>query len=197
MAGRRRKRKKNPRFHWHGSRWSPYGAADMSWSAPSRIREVLLSELPAGGRIMVRTQENRAAIYALINPMTGEIRYIGKTTQRSDIRLAQHLESPTNANMRKWIENLRAVGTTPKIRLITCCPVAEWQHHESRWIRWARELGARLLNVDPGGQVRKPGSRKLTTYGRTKRFIKGRDGVGFTMGAARDVWRSQKKPGGG
>lgn len=185
------KRRRKKRTHWHGSRWSPFGAVDMKWCAPSKLRPVVLSELPADGRIMARTSENRAAIYALIDPSTDEIRYIGKTVQRSDVRLQQHVESPTNANMRKWIANLRAVGMEPKIRLITCCPIAEWQHHESRWIRWARELGARLLNVDPGGECRRPGG-KLNPYGRAKRLIRDRDGVGFTMAAARDVWRPQK-----
>lgn len=191
----RRKRKRDKRKHWHGSRWSPFGAADMSWHAPSRLRPVTLAELPTDGRITERSQVNRAAIYALIDPTTQEIRYIGKTNQRSDNRLRQHIEHPTNANMRRWIANLIAAGTPPKIRLITCCPLAEWQHHESRWIRWARELGARLLNFDPGGECRRPGGRKLTIYGRTKRFIRGRDGVGFTMAAARDVWRPQIKLG--
>lgn len=159
----------------------------MRWLAPRSVRPVLLAEIPSSGRIMERSQVNRAAIYALVDPATTEIRYIGKTVQRSDIRLQQHLENPTNANMRKWLANLREAGVAPKIRLITCCPVEEWQFHESKWIRWARELGARLLNVDPGGECRtKTGS--LNRYGKTKRFIRGRDGVGFTRQAARDLW---------
>ena len=188
MVKRRRNGKKAEWRRWHGSRWSPYGAADMSWCAPNGLRPVLFAEVPADGRVMVRSRENRAAIYALIDPVSTEIRYVGKTTQRSDIRLRQHIQCPTNANMRRWLERLQAIGVAPRIRLITCCPVAEWQRHESRWILWAREKGARLLNVDPGGECRRPGGR-LNVYGRTKKFIGKRDGVVFNPNAAKDVWR--------
>jgi hypothetical protein len=172
----------------HGSRWSPYGACDYEWKAPKVVRPVLLSELPATGRVFVRDAANPVAIYVLIDPRTEEIRYIGKTTQRSDIRLRQHLEKPTNRNMRQWFMALGFDGQAPKIRLITCCPHASWEREESRWIRWARELGARLLNYDPGGECRKHGG-KLNTYGQVKRTISRRDGIRFRAIAAQDLYR--------
>lgn len=49
---KRKKRKRNERFHWHGSRWSPYGAADMSWRAPSKLREVYRWASPEQPRAM-------------------------------------------------------------------------------------------------------------------------------------------------
>jgi hypothetical protein len=170
-----------------GSGWSPYGKCDFEWRAPRSVRKVLLSELPSSGRTLQRDTANPVAIYALIDPRTDEIRYVGKTTQRSDVRLRQHFENPTNRNMRQWFKSLGFDGLAPKIRLITCCPLAVWEREESRWIRWARERGARLLNFDPGGQCRKPGG-KLNAYGRAKGLIAKRDGVRFRKVAAADLY---------
>ena len=50
----------------------------------------------------------KVKIYALINPNTKEIRYIGKTANTLNTRLYQHLKD-TNCNTHKfkWINSLK------------------------------------------------------------------------------------------
>jgi hypothetical protein len=129
-----------------------------------------MSDLPENDRNLRRTRIDYIVIYALVDPRTGEIRYIGKTEKRIAKRLEEHIASPVNSGMRHWIAELHAAGLKPKIEPITCCGQQWWKGKEAFWIRWARIHGAHLLNRDPGGECRnRDGS--LNTTGKVKNFI--------------------------
>jgi hypothetical protein len=134
-----------------------------------------MQDLPAGERNLRRTRTEYVVIYALVDPRSGEIRYIGKTEKRIARRLAEHIEHPVNAGTRSWIANLGSLGMAPRIEPITCCGERWWEGKEAFWIRWVRIHGGDLLNRDPGGTCRKK-SGALNTTGRVKNFIAKRQG---------------------
>lgn len=129
-----------------------------------------MSDLPGNERNLRRTRTDYVVIYALVDPRTGEIRYIGKTEKRLANRLEEHTAWPVNSGMRQWLAELHLVGLKPQIEPITCCGEQWWQGKEAFWIRWARIHGAHLLNRDPGGECRKK-SGSLNTTGKVKNFI--------------------------
>lgn len=95
--------------------------------------------------------EGPVAIYALCDPRTSEIRYIGKA-RKPDARLAGHLrETRRRSPLYSWIASLRAAGLTPTIRVMAVCAASEWMFEERRHIAWARALGPALLNLADGG----------------------------------------------
>jgi hypothetical protein len=144
-------------------------------------------DLPIGERNLRRTRTDYVVIYALVDPRSGEIRYIGKTEKRIAQRLAEHVQWPVNASMRSWIAEVQTVGALPRIEPITCCGAQWWEGKEAYWIRWARLRGGRLLNRDPGGVCRKP-CGKLNTTGRVKNYIAKKFG---RRPSVRDWWKEK------
>lgn len=94
-------------------------------------------------------------IYAMCDPRTNEIRYIGKTSCSLRQRLCGHLDDskPTRKKV-QWINELRAHGLRPEICLIETlvdCMVEEWMEAECFWIASLKFLGAKLTNENRGG----------------------------------------------
>ena len=67
-------------------------------------------------------------IYALIDPRTGAIRYVGKADD-PEYRLSQHLidDGREKSYKASWIRSLRAQGLRPLIRIIDEVLGTEWQ----------------------------------------------------------------------
>ncbi len=91
-------------------------------------------------------------IYVLKDPVTGEVRYVGKADRPSK-RLVQHVGI---ANRRKdykacWIRSLLRRGLKPELEIVDEVPVEYWQALEAAYIAFYSELGYRLVNVTPGG----------------------------------------------
>lgn len=129
-----------------------------------------MSDLPQAERNLRRTRTDYVVIYALVDPRSKEIRYIGKTEKRIAQRLAGHIERPVNSGTRAWIAELRDLKMVPTIEPITCCGAQWWEGKEAFWIRWVRIRGGELLNRDPGGICRTK-TGKLNFTGRVKNFI--------------------------
>jgi hypothetical protein len=129
-----------------------------------------MSDLPQAERNLRRTLTDYVVIYALVDPRSKEIRYIGKTEKRIAQRLAEHIERPVNASVSEWIAGLRDAGMVPRIEPITCCGQQWWEGKEVFWIRWCRMRGAGLLNRDPGGICREE-KGELNNTGKVKNFI--------------------------
>lgn len=87
-------------------------------------------------------------IYALKDPHTLEIRYIGKTIQSLPRRLKGHMCETYDCYRRRWIKTLSA---RPIIELIEECDDSEWQDRERHWIAYYLNAGARLTNETQGG----------------------------------------------
>jgi hypothetical protein len=96
--------------------------------------------------------DKRVEIYALIDPRDNALRYIGKANC-SRKRLASHLRDMhvRNTPVYRWMRKLNGLGLRPSVEVLVSCPQNEWQGVEKRAIQFAKDSGARLLNVAEGG----------------------------------------------
>lgn len=92
-----------------------------------------------------------AYIYALCDPETQEVRYIGKTVSL-DLRMKNHRNDKTHTRKARWLRSLAAKGLEPEVTLLADVPDAEWQEAEQYWIAHFRKLGADLTNHTDGGE---------------------------------------------
>lgn len=90
-----------------------------------------------------------SGIYALLDPRTGDIRYIGQSKNISK-RFSSHKYSSSDYPVSKWISKLRKDGLIPDLVII--------EEHENpvdvekQWIDRAKKSGANLLNLHEGGR---------------------------------------------
>lgn len=98
-------------------------------------------------------------IYKLIDPITEEVRYVGKTGKLLHKRLATHISRSKEARNHKdcWILSLKSKGLKPRIELIEEALDVDWEERETYWISEYRKTG-RLTNVADGGGVNRPKS---------------------------------------
>lgn len=91
-------------------------------------------------------------IYALVDPITGEARYVGKAISLQK-RLKQHVRNHNHERSHKWnwIKSLKAHGALPVIIELECIATDRWQESEVFWISYLRFIGSRLTNLDGGG----------------------------------------------
>ncbi len=94
-------------------------------------------------------------IYTLADPITGNIRYIGKTSNTLQYRLAQHLRESNKITTRKanWIRSIKKQSINPVIELLDeydneklCC------YMECFWIEQFKAWGFDLTNYTKGGE---------------------------------------------
>lgn len=97
---------------------------------------------------------SRFLVYGLVDPRTGHLRYVGKST--SGMRRPRAHCTP--ANLRKgthkanWLRQLVADGTRPEITVLQECSGPEELYDlEQGWISYFRGLGAPLTNATDGG----------------------------------------------
>lgn len=92
------------------------------------------------------TDATTGTIYGLVDPRTGEVRYVGQTTKPIEARLAGHLAAPAPL-VRAWIETLAVDGCVPQIMpLREEVSAAHLDAAERQEIRARAERGD-LLNV--------------------------------------------------
>lgn len=100
-------------------------------------------------------------VYALIDPTSTEIRYVGKTAKAPCLRLAQHLQpSALRAKNHKstWLRKLHVSGITPELHVVETCDTVESLNESERfWISYFRYIGAALTNSTDGGDGNSPG----------------------------------------
>lgn len=98
-------------------------------------------------------------IYALLDPVTGEPRYVGKTTEPSARRRYRchkydaKRKKTGNRWVVRWLNKLYREGAEPKIVEIAIVPPwGNWEAAERRWVRRLRDRGYRLTNLTNGGE---------------------------------------------
>lgn len=91
-------------------------------------------------------------IYALLDPDTNEVRYVGKTTNMK-MRNTQHFSTCLKGTDKKskWIASLREQGKRPKMIPLEECAIDTWVEAEKRWIAHYRLSSKSLTNVSSGG----------------------------------------------
>ena len=96
-----------------------------------------------------------ARIYALEDPRTGAVRYVGQTVRRLRDRLYEHVEEclvrPVRTRRQRWIYGLYLAHLAPVIVELERVPYMERDAAERHWIGQFRRAGADLVNTLPGG----------------------------------------------
>lgn len=93
-------------------------------------------------------------MYALVNPINNEIRYVGKTTQSLTERLSKHLHDSLKNKHKTacWIKSLKKLDMTPNIVELDFVVNDSWIECEQFWIMYFKFLGANLTNHTKGGE---------------------------------------------
>ncbi len=95
----------------------------------------------------------------IIDPLTNEMRYVGKTRcglsePRGYVlasRKMNEMGRDGRRHVHRWICSLLRNGLEPKIEIIQFCKEDELNDLEISWISFFRELGCRLTNMTDGG----------------------------------------------
>lgn len=100
----------------------------------------------------MRRDENKSYIYALVDPSTFRICYVGQA--RNPIsRLGQHIANgdPSNPDKRAWIQSLQDSLQVPLFCILAEVDPGESDWHEQVWISALKNAGEPLFNVAPLG----------------------------------------------
>jgi hypothetical protein len=90
-------------------------------------------------------------IYALCDPDTLEVRYIGKTDNVYN-RFYQHLADKKHTHKTCWIQAVLKKGKIPIYQIVEECDESIWQQREIDWINFYRNIGYDLVNLTAGGE---------------------------------------------
>lgn len=95
-------------------------------------------------------------IYGLVCPISGQIRYVGKTTLSLKSRLTNHIAEAVNkqkTHKQRWISRCLSKGLRPSIWLLEeVGKKKRWQDREIAWIAKAKSYGFKLTNQAEGGE---------------------------------------------
>jgi len=93
-------------------------------------------------------------IYALLDPNTNEVRYIGKTVSLSK-RLRKHIsesKNDTKSHKKAWINSLIVKDQEPIMKILEKLEDSDsWKLRERYWIKYYKDIGAKLTNMTEGG----------------------------------------------
>lgn len=101
-------------------------------------------------------KQETAYIYALTDPFTSEIRYVGKSIAPRK-RLRGHIIAARNHaydhHTSRWIRKLLEAGAEPIMKILEAVPPEDdWRESERAWVKAFEESGARLTNSTAGGE---------------------------------------------
>lgn len=129
-------------------------------------------------------------IYALRDPDTMEIRYIGKTVAKYLCnRLSTHCADARRhrqSHAQRWIGSLLDMGRRPEIVLLDKVAECDWQQAEREYIVLARACGLPLTNHQEGGIS--SGPRKVNSKAISERM----KGNQYARGAQSAETRAKK-----
>lgn len=105
-------------------------------------------------------------IYTLSDPITKEIRYIGKANNLKE-RYKNHINDARDigTHKRNWINSLKKKDLKPEIEVLDYVEISKWQYWETFWINQFNVWGFNLLNYTDGGDG--------STFGNKSSFKKG------------------------
>lgn len=91
-------------------------------------------------------------IYSLSCPISGDVRYIGKSNNPK-LRFYKHLQMlDNNKDKNFWIKELLSDESKPILTIVEEVLISEWKDKEKLYIGKFRELGCDLLNSSIGGE---------------------------------------------
>lgn len=91
-------------------------------------------------------------VYGLRDPITTEIRYVGKA-RNPYARLRGHMREIQNAktHKQKWLHKLAIMGLIPDVVILETVDESNWQSVERKWIAYGKAQGWPLTNLTDGG----------------------------------------------
>lgn len=93
----------------------------------------------------------KAFVYALIDPVTLLVRYVGRTIQGHQ-RFVQHRYAKNQTHVSNWVQALRAQGLNfIPVVLEHCSTKEELLEREAWWVAYGRLSGWELTNLTDGG----------------------------------------------
>lgn len=93
---------------------------------------------------------NTTFIYSLEDPITGQIRYVGKSNNIKK-RLVQHRFDNHKSYKTNWIKSLKDNNLEPILNIIDEVPKEEWSFWEKHYISLYKSWGFKLTNGTDGG----------------------------------------------
>lgn len=122
-------------------------------------------------------------IYALTEPTTGAVRYVGWADDPKG-RLSRHLLDHSSTPKALWVRSLVEAGTRPGMVILEEVAKQFWADRERWWIAHFRTvLNIPLLNMTTGGQG---------GYG-PKHNAESRARIGTATSARPGAWRGKKR----
>jgi group I intron endonuclease len=95
-------------------------------------------------------------IYTLAHPETGEIRYVGKTTNLKrryyTYSSPSALKNNPNKHLSNWILSFYKKGLKPIMEILDETEVNNWQELEKFWINQFKFWNFKLINLTDGGE---------------------------------------------
>jgi hypothetical protein len=89
-------------------------------------------------------------IYTLSDPQTGEIRYIGQTSNPKN-RIKSHLQENSFSRKSNWVRSLKLKGLIVIMDIIDICDELLWEELEIYYISLFKCCGFNLTNHSTGG----------------------------------------------
>lgn len=99
----------------------------------------------------MKNENHIAYIYCLVCPLSGGIRYIGKSIRPKE-RLQNHMNEKSKCHRSNWLASLKSIGLKPELVILEeVSDDQSWQEREKHWIYHGKELGWKLTNNTSGG----------------------------------------------
>ncbi len=105
-------------------------------------------------------------IYVLKDPISNEVRYVGKSNNPNK-RFSSHLDTSKDigTHKRNWINKLLSDNQKPILEIIDEVDIDNWSYYEKKYIDYYINKGCNLVNCGLGGEG--------LTYGNQTSFKKG------------------------
>ncbi len=96
-------------------------------------------------------QTTKYYIYALKDPATDEVRYVGRTLEPS-VRSNAHINRTGDTAKHRWVAELKRKGLEPRFVILEVCTAENWHTKEAEYMQ--KFAGPNLLN-ERSGMLRK------------------------------------------
>lgn len=104
--------------------------------------------------VVKRTLPEYSFVYALVDPFSNEVRYVGKADS-PEKRFRDHLIDTHNKVKYAWIEQIHAQGASPKMLILEKVKECLALERELWWIQHYEKLGCQLTNYTSQYRLRK------------------------------------------
>jgi hypothetical protein len=111
--------------------------------------------MPAAKKALTLADSALVCIYGLVDPRTGIMKYVGRTTAALHTRLSGHMSEITHEGKSRggygidkvnWLGELKRAGLAPSIKVLEEVPAHEGLEAERRWVQSLFKAGVPLTN---------------------------------------------------